>query len=163
VLLDRTVTINVTMELAGQAESVVIHIEPPPIDRTTSSTGQTIDTRAIESMPLNGRNYLDLILLTPGVAVNDNARSDLTNRDTHGSIFGERAGNTAFLIDGVENNDDFRGGVFESYAQDAIPGVRGHRRWLQSRVRARFWWRSQCHHEERDQQAGRIRIFVRPQ
>src|SRR5260370_41264705 len=71
-------------------------------------------------MPLNGRNYLDLILLTPGVVVNTQARADLTNRDTNGAIMGERAGNTAYLIDGLNNNDDFHGGVFQAFTQDAI-------------------------------------------
>ena len=52
----------------------------PIIDTTDSSTKELIDARTIDSIPLNGRNYLDLIRLTPGVAVNANARADLTNR-----------------------------------------------------------------------------------
>ena len=48
------------------------------------------------------------------------ARAPFGDRDTRGAILGERAGNAAFLIDGFENNDDFHGGVFQAYTQDAI-------------------------------------------
>lgn len=119
-VLDRTATLDIAMDVATHAESVTVSATVPLIDTTDSSTKQVIDARTIDSIPLNGRNYLDLILLTPGVAVNTNARADLTNRDTNGAILGERAGNTAFLIDGLENNDDFHGGVFQAFTQDAI-------------------------------------------
>jgi outer membrane receptor for ferrienterochelin and colicin len=118
--LDTTVTLDVTLEVATRGESVTVQAEAPLVDATTSTLRQAIDSRTIASIPLNGRNYLDLVLLTPGVAVNTNARSDLNGRDTRGSILGERAGNTAFLIDGLENNDDFRGGVLQAYTQEAI-------------------------------------------
>jgi len=119
-VLDRTATLDIAMEITTVSESVTVSAAVPLIDTADSSTKQVIDVRTIDSIPLNGRNYLDLILLTPGVAINTNARADLTNRDTNGSILGERAGNTAFLIDGLENNDDFHGGVFQAFTQDAI-------------------------------------------
>ena len=119
--LDRTVTIDIPMQIAAQAESMTVQVSAPMVDHTSSSNRQVIDSRTIEAIPLNGRNYLDLILLTPGVDVNTNARADLApSRDTKGAIMGERAGNTAFLIDGLENNDDVRGGVFQNFTQDAI-------------------------------------------
>jgi outer membrane receptor protein involved in Fe transport len=120
VLLNRSVSLDVSLEVAGVAETVTVEAVAPIVDLHSSASRQAIDSRTIDSIPLNGRNYLDLVILTPGVAVNTNARSDLTNRDTRGAILGERAGNTAFLIDGLENNDDFRGGVFQAYTQDAI-------------------------------------------
>src|SRR5437773_3353006 len=105
--LDRTVTINIPMQVAAQSESMTVQTSAPLVDTTSSANRQVIDSRTIDAIPLNGRNYLDLILLTPGVDVNTNARADLPPaRDTSGAIFGERAGNTSFLIDGLENNDD---------------------------------------------------------
>ncbi len=119
--LDRTVTIDIPMQVAAQSESMTVQVSAPLVDVNSSSNRQVIDSRTIDAIPLNGRNYLDLILLTPGVDVNTNARADLAPaRDTSGAIFGERAGNTAFLIDGLENNDDVRGGVFQNFTQDAI-------------------------------------------
>jgi outer membrane receptor for ferrienterochelin and colicin len=119
--LNRTVTINIPMQVAAQSESMTVQVSAPLVDVSSSSTRQVIDSRTIDAMPLNGRNYLDLIQLTPGVAVNNNANAALAPaRDTKGAILGERAGNTAFLIDGLENNDDVRGGVFQNFTQDAI-------------------------------------------
>lgn len=119
-VLDRTVALDVRLDIAGQKEAVTVVGRGRGVDFTSSSTRQVIDSQEIQSIPLNGRNYLDLILLTPGATVNYSARSDLSNRDTRGSILGERGGNVSFLIDGAENNDDFQGGVFQSFTQDAI-------------------------------------------
>ena len=118
--VDRTVALDVRMDVASRTEAVTVVAAPPSLDTTTSSTSAIVDARTIDSIPLNGRNYLDLMLLLPGVAVNESAQSSLSSRDTRGSVFGERAGNTAFLIDGVENTDDFHGGVFQAFTQDAV-------------------------------------------
>ena len=120
VALNHTATVDVRLVVAGQSETVVVRANLPRIDSKTSSTSHVVTAREIDAIPLNGRNYLDLVLLTPGAIVNANTRTDLSDRDTRGAILGERAGNTAFLIDGLENNDDFRGGVFQAYTQDAI-------------------------------------------
>jgi hypothetical protein len=114
------VSINFSLELGSVSQTVTVEGGAPLLDTTESALKQVIDSRTIDTIPLNGRNYLDLILLTPGVVVNTQARADLTNRDTNGAIMGERAGNTAFLIDGLVNNDDFHGGVFQAFTQDAI-------------------------------------------
>lgn len=119
VLLDRTVNLDVQMEVAPRSEQVTVTADVPLIDTTTASTGQVIETRVIDSIPLNGRNYLDLIQLLPGVSNNPNAGGG-SGKDTTGSILGERAGNTSYLMDGMENNDDFRGGVLQNFTQDAI-------------------------------------------
>lgn len=118
-LLNRTVTLDIQLELSRQTETVEVSAPARSNDVTSSAVSHVVTSAQIDSIPLNGRNYLDLVLLTPGV-VNSNARSELSDRDTRGAIFGERGGNTAFLIDGFENNDDFRGGVFQAYTQDAI-------------------------------------------
>lgn len=117
--VNRTVTVDVRLELASQTEAVTVHAVVPAVDPTTSSTATFISRRQIDSLPLNGRNYLDLVLLTPG-AINSTTRAELSDRDTRGALFGDRAGNTSFLIDGFENSDDVRGGVFQAYTQDAI-------------------------------------------
>ncbi len=119
-VLDHTVTVDITLEVAARSESVSVTATTPLVDSTDSSIRQVVDSRTIDAIPLNGRNYLDLVQLSPGVAVNTQARSDLTDRDTKGAILGDRAGNAAFLVNGLENNDDFHGGAFQSFTQDAI-------------------------------------------
>ncbi|MGH9600992.1 MAG: TonB-dependent receptor [Terriglobales bacterium] len=116
--LDQTASLDITLEVAGGSETITV--TGVVSELASMSVRELIDARTIESIPLNGRNYLDLIRLAPGVVVNHNARSDLTGLDTRGSILGERAGNAAFLIDGLANNDDFHGGALQSFTQDAI-------------------------------------------
>ncbi|HZQ21882.1 MAG TPA: TonB-dependent receptor [Terriglobales bacterium] len=112
--------VNFTLEVGATSETVTVQSALPLINTESAGIRQVVDSRAIGSIPLNGRNYLDLVQLSPGVTVNTNARSDLTDRDTRGAILGERAGNAAFLVNGFENNDDFHGGVFQNFAQDVI-------------------------------------------
>jgi hypothetical protein len=68
-------------------------------------------------MPINGRNYLDLLQLVPGVAINRQA--DL-NSDNATPILGERANNTGFLIDGLPNENELAGGPASQFNQDTI-------------------------------------------
>ncbi|MFI5174449.1 MAG: TonB-dependent receptor domain-containing protein [Terriglobia bacterium] len=119
-LLDRTVSLDITMEVSPHSEQVTVTAEVSLVDNTSASIRQVIETNVIESIPLNGRNYLDLIQLLPGVATNDNASFGGKAKDAVGSILGERAGNASYLIDGLENNDDFHGGVLQAFTQDAI-------------------------------------------
>jgi hypothetical protein len=118
--LDRTVTFDVALVVASRKEEVTVAAQAPLVDLTSASTRGVIDTSVIESIPLNGRNYLDLIQLLPGVATNANASYGGQAKDAVGSILGERAGNATYLIDGLENNDDFHGGVLQAFTQDAI-------------------------------------------
>ncbi len=119
-VLDRTVTFGITLEVAPRKETVTVAAEAPLVDLASASTRGVIETRVIDSIPLNGRNYLDLIQLLPGVATNANASYGGQAKDAVGSILGERSGNATYLIDGTENNDDFHGGVLQAFTQDAI-------------------------------------------
>lgn len=120
IVLDRTVSVDVPMEVAPRSEQVTVTAEVPLVDTTTASTRQVIDTSVIDSIPLNGRNYLDLIQMLPGVARNDVASRNGRAKDAMGSILGERAGNASFMMDGAANTDEFHGGVLQAFTQDAV-------------------------------------------
>jgi hypothetical protein len=117
--VDRAITLDLQLDV-GTDVQVVVRAQTPAVDRSRSSLSSIISPETIEVTPLNGRNYLDLIRLTPGVVVNDRAGAALSDRDTRGAILGERAGNVSFLIDGLWNNDDVRGGALQSLTQDTV-------------------------------------------
>jgi hypothetical protein len=78
-------------------------------------------------MPINGRDYLDLMQLIPGVAINrQNATLRSTNANDPSSsdattpVMGERAGNAVFLIDGMPNTDQVSGGAASQFNEDSI-------------------------------------------
>ena len=112
-----TFTLNIVLKVEGHAETVEVSTVSPLLERTTSSTGSTIGPRQIEQMPINGRNYLDLLQLVPGVSIN---RQQDASLDSATPILGERGGNTVFLIDGMPNRDELNGGAAAQFNQDSI-------------------------------------------
>jgi len=98
-MLDRVVTLDITMTVEAREELIAVTATPLLIDRTDSSIRQVTDTRTIEAIPLNGRNYLDLIQLSPGVIVNTQTRSDWANGAPRRRF--SETGNAGFLVLGL--------------------------------------------------------------
>ena len=117
VTLNRTLNFDVQLQVGTTQERVEISAEIPLLDTTSSSTGATIVPQEIENMPMNGRNYLDLLQLVPGVAINRQADA---NSDNATPILGERANNAGFLIDGLPNQNELNGGPAAQFNQDTI-------------------------------------------
>lgn len=115
--LNRTLDFDITLELEKVREEVSVQVDDLIPDVTTSTSATAISPRQITEMPLNGRNYQDLLQLVGGVAVNRQAdRGD----DSSVSVLGERGGNTLYLIDGLSNQDIFNGGASSQFNQDTI-------------------------------------------
>jgi hypothetical protein len=94
ITLNRTIKTNVTLEVGTVQLRVDVSGEIALLETSSSSEGSTIVPQQIEQMPLNGRNYLDLMQLVPGVAINRQA--DL-NDDNAKPVLGERANNTGLV------------------------------------------------------------------
>ena len=117
VTLNRTLTFNVLLEVGRVEEVVNVSAELPLLETSSSSTGTTVLPRDIVNMPVNGRNYLDLLQLVPGVAINRQA--DPTSDDAN-PVLGERSGNNNFLIDGQPNKNTVNGGPAAQFNQETI-------------------------------------------
>jgi len=117
VTMNRTITINMVLRVGGDFEKVEVAAVAPLLEATNSSSGITIVPAQIEQMPINGRNYLDLLQLVPGVAIN--RRQDPT-LDSATPILGERGGNAVYLIDGMPNRDEVNGGAAAPFNQESI-------------------------------------------
>jgi Carboxypeptidase regulatory-like domain/TonB-dependent Receptor Plug Domain/TonB dependent receptor len=117
VTINRTLTFNILLEVGRVDEIVNVSAEPPLLETNSSSTGSTILPQDIGNMPINGRNYLDLLQLVPGVAIYRQADA---NSDNATPILGERANNTGFLIDGLPNENEVAGGAAAQFNQDTI-------------------------------------------
>jgi hypothetical protein len=117
VTINRTVTLDLQLEVGRVEEVVNVSAELPLLETNSSSTGSTILPQDIGNMPINGRNYLDLLQLVPGVAINRQADA---NSDNATPILGERANNTGFLIDGLPNENELAGGPAAQFNQDTI-------------------------------------------
>ena len=115
VTLNRVVNYDVVLQVGGVQEA--ISVSSSVIDVSSSSTGTTITPREITELPVNGRNYLDLLQLVPGVAIN---RQVDPNSDRANPVLGERSGNNNFLIDGQSNKDTVNGGPAQQFNQETI-------------------------------------------
>src|ERR1700687_1924872 len=62
--------LNFKLTVSSLQESVTVAANAPLVELTQSKVGGNIDQRQIEELPLNGRNWLDLSLLSPGSRVN---------------------------------------------------------------------------------------------
>ena len=61
------IVVNPTMEVGSATQEVTVTGEAPVINTTTSSLGNVINDQTISELPMNGRNFTDLTLLSPGV------------------------------------------------------------------------------------------------
>ncbi|HKZ81584.1 MAG TPA: TonB-dependent receptor [Pyrinomonadaceae bacterium] len=115
--LNRVVTFNIKLQVGNIAEEVVSVDVLPLLEQNTSATGATITPRQITELPVNGRDYLDLLQLVPGVAINRQADPD---DDEANPVLGERSGNNNFFIDGLPNKDTVEGGPAAQFNQETI-------------------------------------------
>jgi outer membrane receptor protein involved in Fe transport len=117
VAVNCVVRVDIALVLGTALEQITVTAKLPLIEAEVSSSGTTILPQQIEQMPINGRNYLDLMQLVPGIAVN---RQVDAGTDGAAPIMGERGGNAIFLIDGMPNTNSLDGGPAAQFDQDSI-------------------------------------------
>lgn len=102
--VDRNARVDLQLQVGDVAESMEVTADAPLIETNSSSLGQVIDTRRIAELPLNGREFLALASLTPGVQPNVEG-SNLSTQQGSVNVNGAREEFNLFLLDGVDNND----------------------------------------------------------
>ncbi|MBI4478112.1 MAG: TonB-dependent receptor, partial [Acidobacteria bacterium] len=117
------IELQIMLAPGGVAETVQVTTEPPLAVETRSSTFGYLVTRAqIETQPLNGRDFSQLILLQPGAI---QARSDqgdiLTGKGAKISVHGARTTQNAYLLDGTDILDAL--GRTAASAQGLVSGI----------------------------------------
>ncbi len=95
------VNLRVPLAIAGKAEAVNVTAEQPVVETTRTQVSSTVDDRSVRDLPVNGRNFMDFVLLTPAV-VRDVRGGDI-------SFAGQRGTLNSLTIDGTDNNNTFFG------------------------------------------------------
>jgi Carboxypeptidase regulatory-like domain len=90
---------------AGRTEIVNVSDQPEAVETQDSGVSHMIPQQAIASLPLNGRRFADLALLTPGVTQDPRSLTSNSNGDL--AFGGIRGFQNNFLVDGADNNNSF--------------------------------------------------------
>ena len=119
VSVSETLTADFDLHIGRMAENVTVRAESPLVDTTSSAVGGVVDTRRVESLPLNGRQFANLAVTIPGVGLGFHA--DPTKSTQYSpQINGGNGRNINYQIDGGDNNDDTVGGLLQLFPLEAI-------------------------------------------
>lgn len=94
--------LDVSLEVGATQETVSVNADVPVVETTRSQTSTAVTEEQIRDLPVNGRNFLDFTLLTPGVTRDPTRGGDL-------SFGGQRGTSNSLLVDGADANNVFFG------------------------------------------------------
>src|ERR1022692_694072 len=95
--------IDLALQPGEITETIVVSGEVPLLDTTSSTLGGTLSNKEINDLPLNGRNYENLLQLRPGVVRYPGGGFSTTSAN------GLRAEDNVYLVDGLFNSEPFSG------------------------------------------------------
>ena len=100
-----SVVVDFSLKPGQVTETVEVTTEAPVLQTQDASVGQVVDTRTVNSIPLNGRNFTFLAQLSAGV---NSPQADTRGNAASGafSANGLRSAQNNYLLDGVDNNSD---------------------------------------------------------
>ncbi len=114
-----------TLNVAGVSSSVSVTADAPVLESARSQIATTVSVAEVQGLPLNGRNFLDIALLAPGVAP-PNINSTQLFAETSAvqgvglSVGSQRNLSNSFIVDGLSANDDAAGLSGLPYGVDAV-------------------------------------------
>lgn len=99
------VVVDFTLKPGSVTQTVEVSAAPPVLESQDASVGQVIDSRSIDNLPLNGRNFTFLAQLAPGV---NSPQADTRGNAANGAFAanGLRPAQNNYLLDGIDNNSD---------------------------------------------------------
>ena len=105
VRVTETTALTVTLRPSQIKETVVVQSQIAPVDTSSPATGQTVESNALESLPLPTRNVQQLLALSTGTSTDLTAAGQLGRGDIRMNVNGQREGNNNFLIEGISASD----------------------------------------------------------
>ena len=119
VLAGSSTTVNMVMSLGSTQEVVNVEAATAQINYDTNTIEGVVPRATIQELPLNGRNFMQLSSLEPGVVVTPTSGST-QNYPFTVSILGGLATKTVFTIDGMDIDDDQQGGTGMNFSAEVI-------------------------------------------
>ena len=121
VQINVTTSGNVKLEVGNSAETVQVDAGAVQIQQSQSNVQDVITQQQIQTLPINGRNFLDLAQLEPGVQLQDGQDFDPTKAGYSGLSFSGTSGRTTrILLDGQDITDETVGTTIVNVSEGAI-------------------------------------------
>jgi hypothetical protein len=121
VQIGETANGDVKLGLKGTVMEIKVEDTAVQVDTSGSTVEGVLNRQEIEALPLNGRNFLDMAQLQPGVQIQDGTSFDPTKNGYSSISFGGRFGRTARItLDGVDISDENVGTTTQNVSEDAI-------------------------------------------
>ena len=115
-----TSTLNFTMQVGGTKEIVdVVGDSATPVDLESHTIQGVVSRPQIENLPLNGRSFLNLAQLEPGVTVAPGNPAQF-NAQFNVSVLGGPASHTAITVDGANIRNPVEGGTGQNFSQEVV-------------------------------------------
>ena len=113
---DFSVTVGVT------SQTVDVTADAPVINTTDTVVGGVVNRHQVENLPTNGRSFLSMALLEPGVTVSYNANSGVANPNSYFtvSVGGAPSQMTLISVDGARVNDRITGGTSQNFSSETV-------------------------------------------
>ncbi|HTG28630.1 MAG TPA: carboxypeptidase regulatory-like domain-containing protein, partial [Methylomirabilota bacterium] len=112
---------NVTMEIGSESTVITVEGSAVSVDTEQTTIQGVVTTAQIENLPINGRNFLDLAQLEPGVQIQDGGNFDPTKKGFSSISFGGRFGRTARIeVDGLDISDETVGTTTQNVPVNSI-------------------------------------------
>ena len=109
--VDQKARVDFTLQLGPVTESVDVTAAAPLVKSETAELGEVITEKAVRELPLNGRNFAQLVYLAPGVTPGQQgenlsgASSFNPRAASNFNALGSQANTNAWLVDGIDNNE----------------------------------------------------------
>src|SRR5246127_80758 len=114
------IELNFELTLGSMSETITVEAGAPLVNTESGTVSTVIDRTFVDNLPLNGRSFQTLIMLTPGVVLTQTAYDD----QGQFSINGQRADANYFTVDGVSANFGVTGfGPLAQTAGGALPAL----------------------------------------
>ena len=112
--LQDAVAINFTLPVGALSETITVEGGASIVNTTDGSVSTVVDQNYVKNMPLNGRSFQDLILLTPGSVTQSpqNGPNSLLGQTGEFSVNGQRPESNYYAVDGVSANVGAAPGAF---------------------------------------------------
>lgn len=118
---------DITLQLAMAHASTAVQVsaEQPVVEMDRSQIAETVQQAEVQNLPFEGRNYLDLALLLPGVSPTNTASTQTLAETSEVvgqgySVNSQRNFSNSFIVDGLSNNDDAASVAGNVYSMDVV-------------------------------------------